>query len=72
MSGLKKNLRIVWGETTHAPVGPRDETPRRFVVRAFSDAGPGWGVWDKKRERFLKNREVAALSVDAVRQVWVQ
>ena len=65
MSKLKRNLKIVWNEGT----GP-DSGRRRFHAKSL-DGGTGWGVWDQKGKRFLKDREVAALSTEQIRETWV-
>lgn len=64
MSALKHNLRIVWNEATG-----QESRSRRFLARSLN-GGTGWGVWDQKRDRFLKDREVAALSPEELRETW--
>lgn len=61
---LKRNLKIVWDEAT----GP-DAKRRRYLARALN-GGPGWGVYDQKRDEFLKDRQVASLSPEQLREVW--
>lgn len=63
MSKLKRNLDVIFAETTN-----NGGDGRRYVAKAFSDHGPGWGVYDRRTSRFLKDREVAALSLDQARQ----
>lgn len=65
MSKLKRNLKIVWNEGT----GP-ESAMRRFHAKSL-DGGTGWGVWDQKDKRFLKDTEVAALSAEQIRETWV-
>lgn len=47
---LKKLLRIVWD----------NHPPRRYLPKSLN-GGTGWGVWDVKEKRFLKNDEVKRL-----------
>lgn len=69
--GLKRNLEIIWAETTGpmaVETSGRTAIPhRRYIARAFSGGGSGWGVYDIKENRFLKDREVSRLSVDDIR-----
>jgi len=65
---LRSQRSVASGST--APRGLR----RRFIARArsFQDGGTGWGVWDKRNNRFLKDREIAALSDDEITETWTQ
>ncbi len=50
-------LRIVWG----------NNPPKRYLPRAYSSAGPGWGIWDTKEARFIERpREIMAIKPDEV------
>ncbi len=75
MSAFKRNLRRIWDETG-TPIGsPRpcdNSLVRRYVVRGYSQDGTGWGVWDKRRERYLKDREVAVLTSEQIEEAWTQ
>lgn len=57
MSAMKRNLDIVWN----------NNRPSRYIPRSL-DGGTGWGVWDDKEKRFLKDREVRSLSPDNLRE----
>ena len=59
--GLGQNLKIVWDEATGSLSGVC-----RYSARSL-DGGAEWGVWDKRAARFLKDREVAALTLDEIR-----
>lgn len=60
--GLKRNLRIIFD---------RSPSPgKRYRARGFG-LGASWGVWDMKRGRYLKDREVAKLSVKDLDEAWV-
>lgn len=61
---LKRKLRIVFDETTNGGHGGR-----RYIAKSL-DGGTGWGVWDRKKERFLKDREVRAIPEEQVREMW--
>lgn len=65
MSAYKRNMKIVWTETTDG----RGEA-RRFFARSLT-GGTAWGVFDAKRDRFLKDGEIAALAPEAIRELWV-
>ena len=65
---FKRNLRIIFDETTTTPHLQTLGGNRRYVAKAFSSAGPGWGIYDRKAERFLKDSEVGKLSLEAIRQ----
>jgi hypothetical protein len=71
MSTFKRNLKRIWDETG-TPVGesPPRGLHRRLIVRSFRDGGTGWGVWDKKHNRFLEDREISALSDEAISETW--
>lgn len=64
MAALKRNLRLVWDETTNGK-----GATRRYYSRSLN-GGTGWGVYDAQAQRFLKDREVAALTADQLRQAW--
>ena len=54
---LNAVLRIVWG----------NHPPKRYLPRAYSSAGPGWGIWDAKEGRFIERpNEIRALDPDEV------
>lgn len=55
LSKLRKRLEIVWS----------NEVPKRFIPRSLN-GGTGWGVFDKKQDRFLSDSEVTELSPDAL------
>ncbi len=39
-----------------------NQTGHRYVPRAYSSAGPGWGVWDKRDKRWVEeDAELAAI-----------
>ena len=74
MSAMKRNLQIVWDETTNiiSDGGDGEGAPwggRRYIARSL-DGGTGWGVWDSKQDRFLKDREVRVLSEKKIRETW--
>jgi hypothetical protein len=67
VSKLKRNLKIIWDDTTRgAPWEDSSAATRRFIAKSL-DGGTGWGIWDKSANRFLKDREVAALTPDQCR-----
>ena len=51
---LRRRLGVIW-------LNKGDQF--RYVPQALR-RGPGWQVFDRKRNRFLKNREVRVLSFD--------
>ena len=70
MSKLKRNLKIVFDETAARAVDTiHPSACRRYHAKSL-DGGAGWGVFDKKLGRFLKDREVAALTDSALRESW--
>jgi hypothetical protein len=56
---LKSRLDIVW---SNAP-------PKRYLPRSL-DGGLGWGVFDKREARFLKDTEVINLDKEALLEVY--
>ncbi len=52
---LNRRLAVVW----------MNEPPSRYIPRALGN-GPGWDVWDRKRGRFLKRKEIKQLSFEQV------
>jgi hypothetical protein len=61
MAAIKRNLRVVWG----------NNPPARYLPKAVPDRPVGsfaWGVWDDKEKRFLKDREVRAMSAEQLSQ----
>jgi len=74
MSKLKRNLKIIYEETTAFAEGETIPMHRRYLARAFPDRAPGsggWGVWDQSLKRFLRDAEVRALTEEQVRSNWV-
>lgn len=74
---MRKRLEIIWAKGTpitaarllHGPATAarlEAEAQDRYVPRAIG-MGPGWGVWDRKRDRHLTDAEVARTSVDDLR-----
>lgn len=61
MSALKRNLKIVWDETTNG-----SDPGRRYVAKSFH-GGSGWGVFDRAEGKFLRDREVATLDPASIR-----
>lgn len=59
----ERNLWIISSETKG------EWSPRRYVVKPFADREKSWGVWDQKGNRYLKDREVAALTSVEVREL---
>lgn len=63
MSKLKRNAKIIF-----------DRSPghgKRFRARSL-DGSTGWGVWDMRTERFLKDKEVAELTLEQIEEAWTQ
>jgi hypothetical protein len=65
MSNFDRRLDIVFNETTNGR-----GMDRRYIAKSL-DGGPGWGVWDMRRGRFLRDEEVKKLSIDNLRERWV-
>lgn len=67
---LKKKLRRVF-DRSHPINGPTNENVARFryIPKAF-ERGPGWGVWDRKMQRYLETKEVKSLSVLQLDEPW--
>jgi hypothetical protein len=71
MSALKRNLKIIYNETTAPLAGGVVAHPnRRYVARAFG-SGTGWGVWDVRAQRYLRDEEVRVLTEEQIRSIWV-
>ncbi len=68
MSRLLRNLELSWAGTTSDMGTTNSKTNRRFRARSFGDGETGWGVFDVKRDRFLKDREVSRLTPDQIRE----
>lgn len=67
MASFDKKLRTVFEKGTpigEAPTGR--EAATRYVPRAI-DGGPAWQVYDLRKNRFLTNREVKKLPLEALR-----
>ena len=62
MSVLKRNLDIVFKETTNG-----NDEGRRYIAKSL-DGGTGWGVFDRRTKRFLKDREISQISAHDLRQ----
>lgn len=41
---------------------------RRYVARAYSSAGPGWGVFDTVADRYVTDGELSKLSIKAIKE----
>lgn len=60
---IERNLHIISTEA-------KERSDRRYVARYFPNGtARRWGVYDQKQQRYLKNREVNALSEREVREV---
>lgn len=64
---LNNRLTIVWNETTFQ-IGTAGATPRRFIAKAFDYNSMGWGVFDRKKRKFLSDEQVCKLSIAALRE----
>jgi hypothetical protein len=66
MKGLHPRLKWLWENRTSESLSRTDPelSQWRYIPRAFSSAGPGWGVYDQTRARFLSDREVVAVPMD--------
>lgn len=53
---LRRRLNVVW----------LNEPPCRYVPKAFTRNGGGWGVFDRKTGKFLKNSKVKKLTFENV------
>jgi len=59
---LRKRLEWLWDNRTSSQPGLEGAHARwRYVPRAFSAGGSGWGVFDRAQERFLSDAEVVEL-----------
>ena len=56
---LKSRLEIVWG----------NKPPKRYLPRSL-DGGTGWGVFDRREARFLKDAEVINLDKEALSEIY--
>ena len=61
---LTRNLDFIFSSTTrHEPAPGPIVQLNRYVAKSLN-GGTGWGVYDRRQERFLKDPEVAALKFD--------
>lgn len=66
MRKLESRLRAVWEHAS--PMTERiAPTPWRYVPKAFQAGHPGWGVYDRKINKFLHDHEVVALQIEVLR-----
>lgn len=64
---LNQKLRPFFDAKTAPMSGPRPAAGAdRYLPRGFGPGGGGWGVWDCKDKRFLSDKEVLAISADAL------
>jgi hypothetical protein len=56
---LKSRLDIVWG----------NKPPKRYLPRSL-DGGTGWGVFDRRANRFLSDTEVTKTDKEALSEVY--
>jgi hypothetical protein len=63
---LKRLDRFFAAKTT--PIGAPLRGPHadRYVPRAFSNRGPGWGVFDRLEDRFLTDAETWAIPIETL------
>lgn len=65
---LRKRLRRFFDERTNTLENvlaiERDLSKYRYLPRAYSDRGPGWGVYDCVEKRYLTDAEVKKLPSD--------
>jgi hypothetical protein len=55
VSNIKRRLDIIFDETTNG-----NGNDRRYIAISL-DGGPGWGVWDMRTARLLRDNEVSKL-----------
>ena len=58
---IESRLDVVWRNDLHS---------RRYTPRAFNSRGGGWGVFDRREDRFLTDAEVMSKSLDELREVY--
>lgn len=56
MDELEEILRVIFDRS------PNFE--HRFIARGYEDPEKGWGVWDRKEQRYLNNHEIIDLTED--------
>lgn len=61
---LAQRLRPFFDRKTFAIGEAFGPLPDRYIPRAFSTTAPGWGVFDQREGRFLRDKEVMALTDD--------
>lgn len=70
---LKKRLNWLFDNRTHAmgmtPDGSLEKY--RYMPKAFSSAGSGWGVWDGLSQKFLSDEEVCDLPLERLQTATV-
>lgn len=64
-NNIQRRLNVIW---LHA----EDHEQWRYIPRHNGKSRYGWNVWDKKRERFLRDSEVKRLSFDDCCERWSQ
>jgi hypothetical protein len=69
MSKLNRNLAIVWDETTFHPQDPYRVHTRRYIARPTNES-PGWGVFDRRTQKFLSNSQIRKLGEAQVREAF--
>jgi hypothetical protein len=56
---LKSRIDVVWG----------NRPPKRYLPRSL-DGGTGWGVFDRREDRFLEDAEVIKLDKEDLSEVY--
>jgi hypothetical protein len=64
---LDRRLRVIWINAD----SKESWALHRYVPKSL-DGGTGWDVWDKKRGRFLKRKEIKRLTFDDCSEKFVQ
>lgn len=63
---LRKRLEWLWQQRVQHEAGDALSGSERwrYVPRAYSSSGPGWGVYDRLGDRFLSDSEVAEMPME--------
>lgn len=56
---LKSRLEIVWG----------NKPPKRYLPRSL-DGGLGWGVFDRREDRFLSDDDLTKIDKDSLSETY--
>lgn len=59
-TSIEKRIRTVITCVWHNS----NDKQARYIPKAYNELGPGWGVWDKRHERYVEDEKLHQIDPD--------